>query len=315
MKILIALDGSIQSTSAATFVKRLPLVGHIDVTLATVSPSPKTFSLDRFFDPAGAERKFRAVRASFQAQAEGVLTRSMGLFDGTRSQTKSLALEGHVADRLVCVAEEGCYDMVVVGDRGLNRVRSFFVGSVSKQVARHAPCSVLVARNPNLSKGAETDGPKKGHRRVRKRFKILFANDGSRHARDTMDSLGQWRLDHDTEILLLRVVPTYGHLASDPDTVPLLAELSRRAREVAEAENERAARKFGRRASRVEPWILEGDPAAQISAVAARERCDLIVAGHKGHSARERFLLGSVAARLIHHAPCPALIVRPPYPQ
>src|SRR5262249_6151907 len=37
-------------------------------------------------------------------------------------------------------------DLVVLGARGLSAVKGFFLGSVTIAVARHAPCSVLVAK-------------------------------------------------------------------------------------------------------------------------------------------------------------------------
>jgi nucleotide-binding universal stress UspA family protein len=42
---------------------------------------------------------------------------------------------------------------------------------------------------------------------------------------------------------------------------------------------------------------------------ARRREFDLLVVGRKGHSALERFLLGSVTQKLAAHAPCPLLIV------
>lgn len=44
------------------------------------------------------------------------------------------------------VAEEGDYDMVVVGSRGLGAVSRILQGSVSEHVATHAAATVVVAR-------------------------------------------------------------------------------------------------------------------------------------------------------------------------
>lgn len=58
--------------------------------------------------------------------------------------------------------------------------------------------------------------------------------------------------------------------------------------------------------------IREGDPADTILAYAAEIDADLVVAGTHGRSGVERRLVGSVAERLVRHAPCPVLTVRLP---
>lgn len=52
-----------------------------------------------------------------------------------------------------------------------------------------------------------------------------------------------------------------------------------------------------------------GDPTTAIIAAAEREQIDMLVIGRRGAGLMERVMLGSVADRLAHHAPCPLLIV------
>jgi nucleotide-binding universal stress UspA family protein/GNAT superfamily N-acetyltransferase len=53
-----------------------------------------------------------------------------------------------------------------------------------------------------------------------------------------------------------------------------------------------------------------GDPAEALIAVAEEQDADLLVVGNRGMSRASRFLLGSVADKVSHHAPCSVLIVR-----
>ncbi|HZZ78430.1 MAG TPA: universal stress protein [Gemmataceae bacterium] len=62
---------------------------------------------------------------------------------------------------------------------------------------------------------------------------------------------------------------------------------------------------------RIERLLNRGDPAQQILAVARSTPCDLIVMGTRGHSALHDPLLGSVAAEVVRHAPCPVLTLTP----
>lgn len=53
-----------------------------------------------------------------------------------------------------------------------------------------------------------------------------------------------------------------------------------------------------------------GDPVDTICEVAKSMNADLVVVGARGQNAAQRFLLGSVSDRVVHHAPCPVLVVR-----
>jgi nucleotide-binding universal stress UspA family protein len=59
--------------------------------------------------------------------------------------------------------------------------------------------------------------------------------------------------------------------------------------------------------------LLEGDPAEEIARRARTVRTDLVVMGTHGRRGFERFVMGSVAARVVSRAPCAVLTVpRPP---
>lgn len=56
--------------------------------------------------------------------------------------------------------------------------------------------------------------------------------------------------------------------------------------------------------------IAYGHPAEAIVNYAQQHGVDLIVMGHRGMSNLRRFLVGSVADRVVDHAPCMVLVVR-----
>jgi nucleotide-binding universal stress UspA family protein len=56
--------------------------------------------------------------------------------------------------------------------------------------------------------------------------------------------------------------------------------------------------------------IVAGHPAEVIVDYAQRYGVDLIAMGHRGLSGLRRFLVGSVADRVVDHAPCMVLVVR-----
>jgi nucleotide-binding universal stress UspA family protein len=58
---------------------------------------------------------------------------------------------------------------------------------------------------------------------------------------------------------------------------------------------------------------MTGGPAPVIAETAGRENADVIVTGTRGHTALAGVIVGSVAQRLLHLAPCPVLVVPATY--
>jgi len=68
-----------------------------------------------------------------KAKAEGV-------------QVEKILTEGHVVQEIIRVAKEGNYDLIVIGARGISRVREMLLGSVTDGVIHHVSCPVLVIK-------------------------------------------------------------------------------------------------------------------------------------------------------------------------
>jgi universal stress protein A len=56
--------------------------------------------------------------------------------------------------------------------------------------------------------------------------------------------------------------------------------------------------------------LRSGHAVTVITALAKRSRADLIVMGTHGRTGLQRRFIGSVAERVVRHAPCPVLVVR-----
>jgi universal stress protein A len=69
--------------------------------------------------------------------------------------------------------------------------------------------------------------------------------------------------------------------------------------------------------SRIDPKIRHtvhiktGDPAGEVVCMAEQSGVDLIVMATHGRRGLTRFVLGSVAERIVREAPCPVLIIKP----
>ncbi|MGB8414550.1 MAG: universal stress protein [Candidatus Binatus sp.] len=74
---------------------------------------------------------------------------------------------------------------------------------------------------------------------------------------------------------------------------------------------ERLARQKVNGKARYQIEVMMGDPAVEVLQAAKRLRANLIVMATHGRKGLRRFVLGSVAERVVREAPCPVLTVKP----
>jgi nucleotide-binding universal stress UspA family protein len=139
---------------------------------------------------------------------------------------------------------------------------------------------------------------------------VVAGIDFSENARDAVDAARELvRLRHG-HVHLVHVVPD---VRNSPWTVEAPGlDLEAVQRSWSEDAEERLA-------GLTAEWMLDprsvttavtcGTPAAEIVRYAAEQGADAIVLGSHGHGLVRRFVLGSVADRVIRHASCPVLVV------
>lgn len=133
--------------------------------------------------------------------------------------------------------------------------------------------------------------------------KILVAYDGSESAKRALEEAAKL-LGNDRALTVVSVaeeLPQFGRAAAM--LVP--EEHEERRRELYEAKAVLAER--GIAATVVE---RRGDAATMILDEAEKEGVELIVMGTRGLGPEQRWLLGSVSTKVLHHAPANVLVVR-----
>jgi nucleotide-binding universal stress UspA family protein len=135
---------------------------------------------------------------------------------------------------------------------------------------------------------------------------ILYATDGSPHARKALD----WVIDIATRRRArVIIVSAYEPIPRDLGTPHLEEMMARRPAEGQSIAGEAAAA-LERNEIDYEIDVLEGPAAEAILSVARTRPCDVIVMGSRGRGRLHSMLLGSISQRVVQEAPCPVLIVR-----
>jgi nucleotide-binding universal stress UspA family protein len=136
-KILVPLDGSEHSIKALEtavqiahkFNGKITLIHVYSIGGLAVSPTPVH----------GFIEAIRKVGASILADGEKRV-KAEGV------QVETLLIEGHTVEQIVKMCREGKFDLIVMGARGLSKVKEMLLGSVSDGVIRYACCPVLIVK-------------------------------------------------------------------------------------------------------------------------------------------------------------------------
>ena len=146
---------------------------------------------------------------------------------------------------------------------------------------------------------------------------ILIATDGSKQSLNAAQFLGTLvnpaTIERITVIAVIRplaAVPFASDFAEEEAVGTSEANLPVSFRREAQAATNRVAETLRESVAEVKTLILSGSPAEELVRAAAELEADLIVVGGRGKGTVGAIFMGSVAYRVLHHAPCPVLVTR-----
>ncbi len=146
-KVLVAVDGSENSDRALDFAVDLAEKYSASVTVLNVSEPPAMGAVP--MEPTTVSGESMVVFAKdLRRFHEEILSKAVAHAKAFKPSVEVSwkYSEGDPALQIVAVAKEGGFGIVVVGHRGLGRVRGMFLGNVSEKVVHLAPCPVVIVR-------------------------------------------------------------------------------------------------------------------------------------------------------------------------
>ena len=286
MKILLADDGSPHAQAAVKLLKELPL------------PPKSRVHVLRVFQP-GQIDALRHMERNLK-QTEGNLL-------GAGIKVDADLVLGYPAEKIVETAKKMKPDIILIGAKGLRATLGILLGGVAQQVVEYACCPVLIVR-----------APYHGLRH------ILLVTDGSLFSQRAVRYLGKFPLPEKTDVHLIHVLP--------PLTTPVImepyfggrdayvslynpeeeAKTKAKQKRAGDALLERTRNLLLKQGIESTPMLLRGDAATEIINYTDKEDIDLIVAGSRGLSSFQGWLMGSVSRKLVHYSNCSVLIVKQP---
>jgi nucleotide-binding universal stress UspA family protein len=280
-KIVVPLDGSQLAEHILPFVRRFAdgLDAEVELIRAT----------DPQAEPSPAEAKYlkQAAERYFSATA----------------RVAQVVEAGEAAQVIIdrAQAEPAC--LIAMATHGMSGMRRWLLGSVATKVAQAAANPLLLIR------------PSGGDPLTAAELNTIFVPlDGSALAERVLPHVVALAKAMNLEVQLLRVyrLPTAAYVVADGVIARGAGDFRDKIKAEAEAYLDGKIDEL--RATGLERLLataIEGDGANEIIDIARRTPKNLIAISTHGRSGVGRWLLGSVAERVIQHSQDPVLLIRP----
>ena len=202
------------------------------------------------------------------------------------THVETLVRYGHPAERILNTAEQRDNSVIVLASHGRSGIGRALIGSVASRVVQAATVPVFVQRAAD-SREASGDVPE-----IRK---VIVPVDGSAFSEQALPALENILGAEKTEVHLISVIetPRFANKAQSQGYVAWLAE------------------QIAQSGFAVTHSVTEGTPSREVNRAANAQGADMIAMTTHGRSGLDRFVLGSVAERILHESTLPILLIRP----
>jgi len=136
-RILVPLDGSEHSLHALK--KAIEIAKKFDGKITLIH----IFSVGTITTSSSESCE---IIKEIRKRGESVLANAKKDVKAQEVQVETLIKEGHTVNEILKVVKEGDFNLIVIGARGISKIKEILLGSVSDGVIRHAPCPVLVVK-------------------------------------------------------------------------------------------------------------------------------------------------------------------------
>ena len=144
-KILVAVDGSEHTDRVVEEALLLSEALGAEVTVFTAVA-------EYVFSPRMSmhftDENWELINRHLKEEAEQIVARAAEPFEVKGIKVKQEIAMGHLSasDAICSKAQEGEFNLIVMGSRGLRGIKEVFLGSVSNKVAHMSSTSVLIVR-------------------------------------------------------------------------------------------------------------------------------------------------------------------------
>jgi nucleotide-binding universal stress UspA family protein len=284
-EIAIPLDGSKEAESVLPYVRDLAPKFNSRVHVLGIGIGKKTRRVNRLL--------------------EDYISRTANELRTRNVKAEPVIRYGNAADKILDYLSEIEIDLIIMATHGRSGITRWWMGSVAEKVISEATAPVLLVQSKRRRATTAADRPAPIH-------KILAPLDGSDVGESALPYAETIAAISQATVNLVQVVSPPGTVEANLLGGPDWRKFIKAMRDAGENYLNNIAERLKSKDVKVIYEVLTGDPADKIVEYAAEKGVSLIAMSTHGRTGLTRWVLGSVADKVLHGARIPVLLVRSP---
>lgn len=308
-KILVPLDGSAEAETVLPYVRDLASRFDSEVNFLSIGLGSKRRRVNQLLDDymhhvvEHLQRHDITCRATivYSSAEEEALEYAEVSMPGQVIKSKGTVLYGGPADEILGYSKKHHMDLVIMATHGHGGLRRWWLGSVSEKVVSQSTIPVLLIHSKQVK---EIDKEKKST------FNLILAPlDGSEIGEAALHDAETVALKTGAAMMLLHIIPE-PHSIEARIMGPEFKKFLNALHDSGEKYLEKICARLAAKGIDVDAKIITGEPAESIIELAGHEKADLIAMSTHGRSGVARWVLGSVADKVLHASKLPMWLSR-----
>jgi nucleotide-binding universal stress UspA family protein len=284
-EILVPLDGSGEAESVIPYLRDLvPRFGS-RVHILGVGIGRKTRRVNRLLEDY-------VNRIAHGLQSDNI-------------KAEAVTRYGIAADKILDFTTENEIDLIIMATHGRSGITRWWMGSVAEKVISEATAPVLLIRSKRPRKTGATS-------KLNFLHKILAPLDGSDIGEAALPYAETLAINSGALISLLQVVSPPGTVEASLLGGPDWRKFVKAMQNAGEEYLKNIAERLSAKGIKSTYDVVTGDPADKIVEYADDNSVSLIAMSTHGRTGLTRWVLGSIADKVLHGARIPVLLVRSP---
>ena len=136
-RIMVAIDGSEQAEKSLAHAARLAGWSGAELIVLVAFDPPSRLHRRGMLPP-------QELVYGMESDAKELAGEATELLIARGLKARGIAVRGDPAEAIVAVSEDEKVDLIVMGRRGVSKLRGVLLGSVSERVTRHSDIPVMV---------------------------------------------------------------------------------------------------------------------------------------------------------------------------